>query len=387
MVEIQLLCLSILLLFFSAYLSIFFGKIFNVTISQDNGFDHNLEILRGIAAFSVFIAHLSMYYGYITPKYFLSTVSGAAGVSVFFMLTAYLFWTQVLEKRIDFNAFFQKRVKRLAPIALLIITVVTILDYVVSYRGIPTVLNFINFIKNLAFGFGGINDVFSPNMYLRINTIWTLRWEWSFYLFLPILALWPTKRSLFIFFLIFVIIFTDIDKLFSGQSDVVFYLSFLLGALSVYLKKRFVKNNRLALTSLALFIITIVFLFKYNSEHVDYKSLWITLGCFFVFLFFLFVNFTKQNKIFIGLQLLGKVSYSFYLWHLAIGYYTIGFLRKIISSDDGVSILSNIKTYFPIGSFLVIVTLFISFLTYKYIEEFFLRKNKSPLKSPLVASK
>ena len=288
MVEIQLLCLSILLLFVSAYLSIVFGKIFNVTISHDNGFDHNLEILRGIAAFSVFIAHLSMYYGYITPKYFLSTVSGAAGVSVFFMLTAYLFWTQVLEKRIDFNAFFQKRVKRLAPIALLIITVVTILDYVVSYRGVPTVLNLINFIKNLAFGFGGINDVFSPNMYLRINTIWTLRWEWSFYLFLPILALWPTKRSLFIFFLIFVIIFTDIDKLFSGQSDVVFYLSFLLGALSVYLKKRFVKNNRLAFTSLTLFVITFVFLFKYNSEHVDYKSLWITLGCFFVFLFFCF---------------------------------------------------------------------------------------------------
>ena len=108
--------------------------------------------------------------------------------------------------------------------------------------------------------------------------------------------------------------------------------------------------------------------------------------CFFVFLFFLFVNITKQNKIFVGLQLLGKVSYSFYLWHLAIGYYTIGFLRKVISSDDGVSILSNMKTYFPIGLFLVIVTLFISFLTYKYIEEFFLRKNKNSLKSPLVAS-
>lgn len=98
---------SIGILAFALLLCTFYGRLFNVQPTNDLKFEPNLEILRGGAAFLVFVAHTSMYFGYLAPRYLISTYSGAAGVNIFFMLTAYLFWNQVVTKEINFNNFFR----------------------------------------------------------------------------------------------------------------------------------------------------------------------------------------------------------------------------------------------------------------------------------------
>ncbi len=41
-------------------------------------------MLRGGAAFTVFLAHTTMYFGYLAPKCIVSTYTGAFGVNVFY---------------------------------------------------------------------------------------------------------------------------------------------------------------------------------------------------------------------------------------------------------------------------------------------------------------
>lgn len=68
------------------------------------------------------------------------------------MLTAYLFWRQVINIKIDFNKFFLKRIYRLVPIVLLVVTVVTIFGFIFSEDNSLNISRVIALLKKYMFG-------------------------------------------------------------------------------------------------------------------------------------------------------------------------------------------------------------------------------------------
>lgn len=377
--EVLLLFISSVILFYTIFLCDFLSKKVEVNVKYTPGFNVNLEILRGLACFAVFLAHTTMYFGYLAPRYIVSTYTGSFGVNVFFMLTAYLFWGQVLNKRIDFNNFYLKRFFRLVPIVITVVTVVTLFDLILNKDRAFNVLQIIAIVKNFMFGFGGVNDVFSSDMYLRINTIWTLKWEWLFYLTLPILAVWPKKTTLVIALLLSLLTFSDVTKLFSGESDAVFFMAFFLGAITLYfegcLKRLPARLMASILILISLGLMLVLFINGYKGT-VHYKSLLCTLCAYFTFLFFLVCPMNLPAIILNALQLLGKVSYSFYLWHLSINFYGIYILKKYFVKNE-IDFFSSPYHFLFFGVCMISISLTISFFSFKYIEDYFLKKGHS----------
>lgn len=377
--EVWLLLISSIILIYTIFLCNFLSNKVGVNVKSIPGFNVNLEILRGLACFSVFLAHTTMYFGYLAPRYIVSTYTGSFGVNVFFMLTAYLFWGQVINKRIDFNSFYLKRFFRLVPIVITVVAVVTFIDFILNKDRVFNILQIIAIVKNFMFGFGGVNDVFSNDMYLRINTIWTLKWEWLFYLTLPILAIWPKKITLLIALFLSVLTFSDVTKLYSGESDAVFFLAFFLGAITLYfegyLKRLPARFIALILILLSLGSMLILFSKGYEGA-VHYKSLLCTLCAYFCFLFFLVYPMNLPVLILNSLQLLGKVSYSFYLWHLSINFYGIHILKKYFVKNE-IEFFSSPFHFLFFGVCMISISLTISFYSFKYIEDYFLQKGHS----------
>ncbi|WP_434777254.1 acyltransferase family protein [Neisseria sp. Ec49-e6-T10] len=375
--EFKLLCISVGFYFIAAYIAVFFNKFFKLSLEYTQGFDSNLEILRGSAAFLVFIAHTTMYFGWYAPKYMLSAWSGAVGVSIFFMLTAYLFWGQVCTKSVNFNTFYKKRVLRLVPLVIVFISIITIIDWILSGFLLPNKQQMLNILKNYGFAFAGVNDIFSENMFLRINVIWTLKWEWSLYLCLPILAIWPRKTTLLVAFFIFVLYFTDVNDIFKGESDVIYYASFLLGALAYYIKDYFSKQMRLYgvyLGHFCLFVgVTLLLYLVLGKSSLKVKSFYIIFSAYPFFLFFLLNGNLLSKFKFQGVKLIGKVSYSLYLWHLSINYYLVAFVKNYFNVSQE-QFFSNSLNYALFGLVALLISLFVAFVSYKYIEEFFLSK-------------
>ena len=359
------------------------SKIVGVSISEEAGFSQQLEVLRGIAAFLVFGAHSTMYFGY-APNQVASGSMGEIGVFLFFMLTGHLFWGQIKARKFDSNTFFIKRIRRLIPIMLVVITTVTFIDWITVGCPIPTWQQFLALFRNFGFGFGNVvnstgnvNDVFSKDMYLRINTIWTLRWEWLFYLCMPIFAALGSLPKITGFAIAIILMFMDPFMIFQGKTDAVFVIAFWLGALSRSMENY---SGRLFTTlfsrqgSSLFFLIGIfaVGYYLFGGELIR-KNIRIPILVFLVFPIFLYFVASKHYGDRLSwrpLQLMGKISYSFYLWHLSVNYYVV----RVISScfDKPQSLTSFVVSCLA----MTIVGLTISIFTYRYIEEPFFKKNK-----------
>ena len=89
-----------------------------------------LESLRGLAAFVVFCAHVTMYFGALAPGSRASSYMGDLGVIIFFMLTGFLFWGQLLSGRFSLETFFPKRIRRLVPLCVFVVGTVTLVDWI-----------------------------------------------------------------------------------------------------------------------------------------------------------------------------------------------------------------------------------------------------------------
>ena len=153
--------------------------------------------------------------------------------------------------------------------------------------------------------------------------------------------------------------------LYNENRSLVFYLpifrlwEFLLGSLIFFLDKRIKKNNFLANFSI---LIVLIILSVGNFRNFSFINL-ITIFLASVYI----VTFKKENYFnskFINF--IGKISYSFYLWHLPII-----FLSKYFFV---ISLTSSI--------FIFIFTTWTSYLTYNLIEKkfkYFPYLNKNPI--------
>jgi peptidoglycan/LPS O-acetylase OafA/YrhL len=160
-----------------------------------------LDGLRGFLALSVFFHHAAVYqqylrYGFwdLPPDGFYS-LSGQFGVSIFFMITGYLFYSQLLRAKgsPNWKRLYVGRVFRILPLYWFAIVLVLIgVGFHTSWRlhEAPAQL-----ARELArWSAGGVFEESPINHYdqtrqIAADVTWTLGYEWRFYLALIALAI------------------------------------------------------------------------------------------------------------------------------------------------------------------------------------------------------
>ncbi len=164
-----------------------------------------LDGLRGVLAFSVFVFHVVVTYGYTTtgvwapPSSNFYALLGPLGVSVFFMITGFLFWGKLLraKARPAWRTLYIGRLFRIAPMYLFV--VLAMLAIVMLRTGFVLQENAGSVLASTLqwLALGMINTQPDVNGYPATHVLagvtWTIFYEWAFYASLLLSA--PFARS------------------------------------------------------------------------------------------------------------------------------------------------------------------------------------------------
>lgn len=390
--EVLLLLYSAFLLPITCYYAKWVTQLIHVPDpSYSNKFNKPLESLRGIAAFAVLMAHTTMYFygdgrgaGFKTSSFL-----GQGGVVWFFMLTGYLFWSMALQDRLSLSTFYQKRVHRLVPAMFAMIGIVTLFEWIVTGLPMPSYDQLLSILKNFLFGFAGVNNVFLGESVQRINNIWTLRWEWLFYLALPlVISITRSWLGLIVIFFILSLTMTDISNIWRGETDAALLLSFFMGMSIAAFQKMittnfngFEKVSKVTSGYVALLFALAVAcssLLLPDNMIRSRNIIFVVLNTPLFFWFFIqfYSDNTRITKLVTNpnLLILGRISYSLYLWHLAISYFVHKlFARNILPGND------EILQVITMPYIVILLSVPIAVYSYKYIELPFMYLNNKPI--------
>ncbi len=324
-----------------------------------------LDGLRGWLAIGVFASHVADSYFYYTQGEYGSptapflTMTGDIGVSLFFMITGFLFWGRVFRSAgaFDVRAFYTSRVRRIVPMYL--VSVLMVLAVVAGLSGFSLRVDALNLARELrpwfSFGFirpGDVNGV--KDAYTINAAYWTLAYEWLFYMALPLLALFSRgTRSVLLLCVAF---------FFSSRNPVT--LNFIFGALAAVSVDKKIFGPQMArpwMTPIPLFALASVFLFP-DAFALGAATL--------LFLFFLFV--IHGNSLFGVLStrsahFLGTISYSLYLIHSIVLFSVLRIANHyypIIAMDP--------RQYLAFAALAAALSVLVSAATYRYVEHPFL---------------
>lgn len=167
----------------------------------------SLDGLRGFLALAVVFHHGAIYHRYLidgvwqpSPSHFYEML-GPVGVSLFFMITGFLFWSRLIRQsgRPDWTRLYIDRLFRIGPLYLAAIAAMlagVVIEGGTALHDSPGGL-VRDLVPWLALGLlDGPNIAGFPDTYLLLAGVtWTLKSEWLFYLSLPVLAL-AARRTL-----------------------------------------------------------------------------------------------------------------------------------------------------------------------------------------------
>ena len=167
---------------------------------------YSIDGLRGLLALGVMTHHLLVTRNFMAthrwespPGIFVGQL-GQACVAIFFMITAFLFGERLLKQRgaLNWKAFYVSRICRLTPLYLVVVALVVSSTLLV--QGGRLVQPPGELLKGLGAwllftipGAPDLNDV-PGTFFIIAGVTWTLRYEWAFYIGLPVLA-WVISRG------------------------------------------------------------------------------------------------------------------------------------------------------------------------------------------------
>ncbi len=323
----------------------------------------NIQFLRAISVLLVFFYHLKLDYFKI----------GYIGVDIFFLISGYVITSRLYNeyfetKKIDFLKFYSRRIKRIFPVLIFILT--TVFFFIIFFQPLDL------FIENLyvyfftIFGASNIYYLFSKKDYFDnvfedvFGHTWSLGVEEQFYLIFPfflffLLSFLKSKKVQSLFIILLIIIGILSTYIYSEEVKLIFYSpffrfwQFLVGCLTYVIFHNYKKKNVYISTCSFVILFFIVI-----SDYFENNLFTIISSTILTAIFILFydkknnLKFIFENKFFI---FIGNISYSFYLWHLPIIYfYELYFLDNIFKVP-----------------LLFILTTVLSFLTYTFIEQKF----------------
>lgn len=330
-----------------------------------------LDGLRGVLAFSVFLTHAASSYRYWStgewrwPPSQFYTMLGFVPVSIFFMITGFLFWDRVISGRIDWKIFFIRRAFRLLPLYLFALVLLLAIVGVVSRERAPEPLLqiAIEIGRWASLGVLGRPDINGVERTWVINTAtWTLRPEAIFYTALPLLAIFRRFRT----FALLAIGIAIASILHHGAGGGGFWINFLFGMLAAYIKRRAPEIPQLRFRwsgLLALLLIGAACFFSFYGYGLIYA-----LYCFPLFLCALYGNdffgFLSIKEV----RWLGEISYSLYLLHCPLLYFAFYTIKNLF----GYSVISP-GIYLATCAVVTVVLVAVSSLTYATIERPFMK--------------
>jgi peptidoglycan/LPS O-acetylase OafA/YrhL len=361
--------------FATAYL---LKKIYN--INAPSGRYETIDGLRGFLAFGVFIHHATVWHRYLqngvwaVPKSNLYTLLGQGSVSLFFMITSFLFVNKILQAKdgeFNFKHFFISRLYRLTPLYLFAVFLLIIIVMFVTHGHLNvSLLKFLNSIVAWVlfsiFGNPSINNS-SFTTFVNAGVVWSLPYEWLFYFFIPILYLLIWRRKISI---VFILLSVGFLTFFFIKNGFIWYhlLCFVGGAIAPILIKYFPIYKKLNkhLAS-AIILVSLFFISWFDTSH--------KLVCI-ILLSVVFTLIALGNDMFgllknSSLKLLGEICYSTYLLHGII----LFTLFHFVLGEVNVKQYSSLQ-YCLLILFITPLVVVISFFTFKFIELPFMQKAK-----------
>lgn len=330
-----------------------------------------IDGLRGWLALGVFFEHVADAWSFRhggpweavdAPFY---QLTGPVAVSLFFMITGFLFWGRVLrsEGRLDAPKLYRSRLRRLAPMYLA--SVVLSLSVVAALSGFQLHESLGRLAHEVrpwfSFGFTSTGEVNGIADAHHINAVyWTLAYEWGFYLALPFLAVFARGPAGVALFLVAVAFGTSTPIL----------LNFAGGALVAVLAYHRRLPPRLA--SPALGVVPLAALAAVYGLGLDHPLADVTL----LTVFFAFV--AGGNSLF-GLlssrpaKLLGTVSYSIYLLHSIVLFCAL----QWVDARSPIAAMAALD-YWVLAALAALITVLASAFTYRWCEHPFLKPASGP---------
>ena len=371
------------------------------TLGQDKIYFPNLDAIRFIAAFMVYLSHgFTKSFDFLPientffERFLYTICAGATGVSIFFVLSGflitYLLITEYeLNLTISIKKFYIRRFLRIWPLYFALIAFTFILyPFLKSFFGANTPMN-ANILYHLVFlsNFDLVNTLsYHPGgNFMSQDINWSVAVEEQFYLFWPLLFAFLPPRF-WIYSIVFIIGISITFRIINyDQRIVLLYhtLSVLvdlgIGGLFAYLIKKhhkirifFEKSSTLTHTILFAFSFNlllwrdVLFPFKYGAAIAP---------IFFSFSFALIISaqaITKSESIFNLRNLIfaskwGKYTYGIYLIH-PIPLTIITIFANYLHFP-----LTNFIATFLYGLIGLILTLFLSKISYVFFESKFLK--------------
>ena len=318
---------------------------------MQNKYIKEIQSLRGLSVIFVFLFHINQdifSFGYV-------------GVDIFFVISGFVITKIIYEnvKKENFNIkiFYISRFLRLFP-ALLLMILSSIIFIVLTYNlhgngdllintGIFSLLGLSNyylvFIENDYF------NSFDENIF---EHMWSLSIEVQFYFIYPIIffilqRFLKFNERIFITIIVFLIILHFLINIFNTYEF--FYYThtrigeILIGSLTYFIQR---KNRQILFIYLSSIILFIVF---YITKEIFYL---INSVCFVTSLIILNIGKSSIFNRFLNFKFLnhiGNLSYSIYLWHLPIIYFSRFFLSSFdyyIFPIIGTYLISIMSYYF-----------------------------------------
>jgi peptidoglycan/LPS O-acetylase OafA/YrhL len=174
-----------------------FNAFYRLELARTSHRELSLDGLRGMAALMVAVHHAALCRTWLDTGDFVHTNSwlpqifGPAGVILFFMLTGCLFWGKARAGKGWMNPLrlWRGRVYRIAPLYLFSLILVLLAATVDMGGQWMSLANWSSLLRLLGLGawhWHAVGHMY-PGEY-NANVIWTLWFEWRFYLILPFIA-------------------------------------------------------------------------------------------------------------------------------------------------------------------------------------------------------
>jgi peptidoglycan/LPS O-acetylase OafA/YrhL len=340
-----------------------------------------IDGLRGYLAFFVFLHHSYIWHEYLStnkweePKSNLFNHFGQSSVSLFFIITAFLFITKILESKtpeFNWNNYIKSRFFRMFPMYFVTVIIVLIIVAFVSnfeqkdsfFNCFKSILSWLFFSINGSVDINGMKDTFA--IFSAVS--WTLPYEIMFYFLLPLFALFYKIKVPFTTIAMFTLTFVIIAVI--NKSSLRNYIPFIGGIVGAIFINKF-KNGTIFKNWIFTFIaIGLLFILIFNF-HSGRKLIPILLST------IIFIIIASGNSFF-GLfsnvisRQLGQITYSIYLIHGVVLFIVFRFIIGFKRASE-----LQVTEYWGVITLCIVPIIIISQLTFKYIELPFINFNKN----------
>lgn len=360
---------AVVVLLFAVTTATLIVKRFGVPSKQ--GRYASIDGLRGYLAIFVFLHHSCIWFFYLktgrwqVPPSNLYTHFGQSSVAFFFMITGFLFFSKLLDSRtrdVDWAKLFLSRILRLTPLYLFVMVLLfSIIAYLSDWTLNEPILKVVkDVVKWLGFTVLGAPDINGVENAATIvaGVTWSLKYEWFFYLLLPVIALLVNIRPPFVLIVLGVISALCIAV---THAEIIHLVAFLGGMFASILVRWEVFCKLFVRRVFSLIILTciVISVTVYPSAYDTVPMLLLSIA---------FILIACGNNLFGVLdnpvsRTLGEKAYSIYLLHGIVLFVLFNFIIGI-----GESRLLSPLTHWLLVAGVTPILIVICFFTFRFIE-------------------